>query len=120
MSKETFKYPGLNKPINPPTKIEIKLSCSNLPKFDKLSQSDPKVFIFIEKKVISDVNVNSIWCLVDSTEVIKNNNNPVFTKTFSFDYYFEVVSVIYYVIFLNKLSKVYKIKNVIITIIKIN
>ncbi|OUM61541.1 hypothetical protein PIROE2DRAFT_12454 [Piromyces sp. E2] len=86
-----YQYPGLNKSDILSSKITIKISCNNLPKFDKLSKSDPKVFIFIEKKEFNNINVNSIWSLIDSTEIIKNNNNPIFTKTLTIDYYFETI-----------------------------
>eukprot|EP00833_Pecoramyces_ruminatium_P008918 jgi/Orpsp1_1/1182950/evm.model.c7180000083251.1 len=90
MSVDSYKYPGLDKKNSIATKVEIKISC-NLPKFDKLSNTDSKVFIFIEKKQFNELNVSSLWSLMGSTEIIKNNNNPVFNKSFTIDYYFETI-----------------------------
>jgi len=73
------------------SKVEIRISCTNLPNFDTFSKSDPKVFIFLEKTVFKDSSSTSIWEKIGSTERIKNNDNPVFTKAFYIDYYFELV-----------------------------
>ncbi|OUM65023.1 hypothetical protein PIROE2DRAFT_8086 [Piromyces sp. E2] len=86
-----YKYPGLHQEKSAPTKLEITVSCKNLPKMDNLSESDPKVFLFLEKKEFNNVNVNSIWSRIDSTETINNNPNPVFQKSFFIDYYFETI-----------------------------
>ena len=91
MNTYCYLYPGLNKSTSLSSKVEINISCSNLPKLDVLSKSDPKVFIFIEKKGYNDNNVDTVWEKFDATETIKNNSNPVFTKSFFIDYYFETV-----------------------------
>ena len=37
----------------PTTNIEITISCSNLPKFDWASETDPRVYCYIENKYFS-------------------------------------------------------------------
>jgi len=81
------------------SKVEIRISCKNLPSFDTLSKSDPKIFIFLEKKIYSGQDVTSIWERIDTTERIKNNENPIFTKPFYIDYYFETVQNLRFVVF---------------------
>ncbi|ORX82968.1 copine-8 [Anaeromyces robustus] len=81
------------------SKVEIRISCKDLPKFDTFSKSDPKVFIFIEKKNYTGNDVTSLWEKIDSTEVVKNNENPVFTKSFFIDYYFEMIQNLRFVVF---------------------
>jgi hypothetical protein len=80
------------------SKVEIRISCTNLPNFDTFSKSDPKVFIFLEKTVFKDSSSTSIWEKIGSTERIKNNDNPVFTKAFYIDYYFELIQRLRFVI----------------------
>jgi len=87
--KEEYKYPGLKASESVASKVKIKISC-NLPKLDKLSNTDAKVFIFVEKKDFNQGG-SSIWSLIDSTELIKDENNPVFSKPFFIDYYFETI-----------------------------
>jgi len=81
------------------SKVEIKISCTDLPSCDTFSKSDPKVFIFIEKVIYDNNGSTSIWEKVGSTERIKNNNSPVFTKSFYIDYYFELIQRLRFVIF---------------------
>eukprot|EP00833_Pecoramyces_ruminatium_P014533 jgi/Orpsp1_1/1188565/evm.model.d7180000065771.1 len=93
----SYQYPGLNKANSLSSKLEITISCKDLPKFDKLSESDPKIFIFIE--TINYTNNNTIWSQIDATERIKNNNNPIFSKKFVIDYYFETIQKLRFVVF---------------------
>jgi len=81
------------------SKVEIKISCTDLPSFDTFSKSDPKVFIFIEKVTYNNNSNNSIWEKIDSTERIKNNNNPNFTKSIYIDYYFEMIQKLRFIVF---------------------
>jgi len=81
------------------SKIEIKVSCENLPNFDTLTKSDPKVFIFQEKVTYANNTKNTYWENIDSTERIKNSDNPVFTKSIYMDYYFEMVIFIFFILF---------------------
>lgn len=75
------------------SKVEIRISCKDLPNLDAFSKSDPKVFIFIEKLTYnSDGTTSSLWEKIDSTERIKNEDNPIFTKSLYIDYYFEMVN----------------------------
>jgi len=86
-----YKYPGLHKEDSLSTKLEIKISCSNLPKLDLQAHSNPRVFIFIENKEFSDTDIQSSWSLIDSTEVIKDESFPFFTKKFIIEYFFETI-----------------------------
>jgi len=90
-----YKYPGLNKEKSLSSKLEIKVSCSNIPKFS--TSCNPKVFFFVEKKEFNSVDVISSWTQLDSTEVIKNETYPIFSKSFFIDYYFETVSCLLYI-----------------------
>jgi len=92
-----YQYPGLNKEKSISSKVEIKISCKDLPRFDKLSKSDPKIFIYIEKA--DYYNNNSIWTNIYSTERVENDNNPLFSKTLIIDYYFETIQNLRFVVF---------------------
>jgi len=100
MSTYCYQYPGLNKSTSLSSKVEINISCSNLPSLDILSKSDPKVYVFIEKKSYTNNNVDANWELLGATEKINNNSNPVFTESFKIDYYFETVNYNFYNFFL--------------------
>jgi len=76
----------------PNAKVEIKISCDNLPKSDFFSKSDPKVFVFFEERVYTMGIPESRWILVGSTETAHNERNPEFSKSFIFEYYFQYVS----------------------------
>ena len=69
--------------------IEIFLSCKNLPKLDVGSPSDP--FIVIHEKRDKDNQYQEIA----KTELVKDNNNPEFTKPIIIDYHFEEVPFIH-------------------------
>jgi hypothetical protein len=65
-------------------KIELFLSCRNLVNRDVLSLSDPQIILYILDK---DGKPRKIG----TTEMIKDNLNPDFTKTFKLFYIFELV-----------------------------
>ena len=62
--------------------IEIHISCKKLAKLDLTSQSDPMCVLYI--------NQNGQYVEQDRTEVIHNNPNPNFVKTFKSYYIFEI------------------------------
>jgi len=76
----------------PNAKVEIKISCENLPK------CDPKVFVFFEERVFSQGIPESKWLVVGSTETIKNDLNPKFAKSFIFEYYFQYIQNLRFVV----------------------
>jgi hypothetical protein len=94
-----YQYPGLNKNTSFPSKVQISISCSNLPKFDAASKSDPKVFIFIESKCYIDGKIETLWSQIAKTETVKNNVDPTFKKKFTIDYYFETIQNLRFVVF---------------------
>lgn len=63
-------------------KIELFISCRSLANMDYLSKSDPQVIFFYKAP-------NGQWAEFGRTEIIKDNLNPNFTKTFQYDYIFE-------------------------------
>jgi len=63
-------------------KVELFISCRKLKNMDYFSLTDPQVKLFIEK--------NGQFIFFDKTEMISDNLNPNFTKSFILDYYFEV------------------------------
>jgi len=71
--------------------VEIGVSCKNLPKLDTLSKSDPKIYLFLENNLYNDSQVKKTWEKIGSTEKIKNEDNPIFEKSFLIDYHFENV-----------------------------
>ena len=67
----------------PSNKIQIFISCRKLKDLDILSKSDPVCVMFLK-----DSKSNS-WQRLGETEMMLNNLNPDFTKSFTIDYYFE-------------------------------
>lgn len=65
-------------------KIELYVSCRSLKNMDIMSKSDPQV-IFFQKN-----NNSNQWNELGRTEIIKNNLNPNFCKTFRIDFIFEI------------------------------
>jgi hypothetical protein len=63
-------------------KVELFISCRKLKNMDYFSLTDPQVILYTEK--------NGNYMYVDKTEMIQDNLNPNFTKTFILDFYFEV------------------------------
>jgi len=84
--------------MNQNLKVEIGVSCKNLTKMDALSKSDPKVFLFLENRTYTDSEVKVTWEKIGSTERIKNEDNPIFTKNFYVDYYFERIQKLRFVV----------------------
>lgn len=62
--------------------VELFFSCRNLKDSDFIGKSDPQ--LTLEKHV--DANN---WAIVGTTEVIKNNLNPDFVKSFKIEFIFE-------------------------------
>jgi len=79
-------------------KIEINITCKDLPKFDRLSASDPKVFLFMENNKNNN-KIDSEWEEIGSTETVKDDNNPVFKKSFILDYYPDKIQNLRFLIF---------------------
>lgn len=68
---------------NPSSKIEISISCRNLVNLDILSVSDPEVHVFVRD------SRQPKFAFIGKTEMVNNNLNPDFSKTFLLDYFFE-------------------------------
>ena len=64
------------------TCIEMYLKCENLKNKDLLSKTD--AFVKVELR-----RGHGRWEALGSTEVVKDNLNPVFTHQFKMDYHFE-------------------------------
>jgi hypothetical protein len=62
--------------------VEIFLACRELKSQDLFSKSDPKLKVYLVQE--------GTETLLGETEVIKDNANPNFEKTFSFHYQFEI------------------------------
>ncbi|TNV80072.1 hypothetical protein FGO68_gene6821 [Halteria grandinella] len=65
------------------SKVQLFISCRNLKDVDIISVSDPQVIIYTR------ANPRDGWMKLDQTEVMKNNLNPNFEKSFIVSYYFE-------------------------------
>mmetsp|Transcript_20767 Transcript_20767/g.18181 ORF Transcript_20767/g.18181 Transcript_20767/m.18181 type:complete len:196 (-) Transcript_20767:499-1086(-) len=63
-------------------KVELFLSCRKLKNMDYFSLTDPQIIVYVEK--------NGQYTYFDKTEKIQDNLNPNFTKSFIFDFLFEV------------------------------
>ncbi|CAD8190196.1 unnamed protein product [Paramecium octaurelia] len=62
-------------------KLELFISCRGLANMDTFSKSDPYVIMYVKR--------NNQWSEVGRTEIIKDNLNPNFSKSFIIEYYFE-------------------------------
>ncbi|CAD8209885.1 unnamed protein product [Paramecium octaurelia] len=62
--------------------LELFISCRQLDDLDLVTVSDPYVILYRKN--------NNFWIKIDQTEVIWNNLNPNFVKTFKIKYFFEV------------------------------
>ncbi|CAD8098693.1 unnamed protein product [Paramecium primaurelia] len=62
-------------------KLELFISCRGLANMDLFSKSDPFVVLQIQQ--------NKNWFDIGKTEIVYDNLNPNFTKTFIIDYFFE-------------------------------
>lgn len=80
---EMYGGPYQGAPNSLSNKIQLSLSCRNLVDLDTFSKSDPMVHVYLKD------SRDGAYALVGKTEMIKNNLNPDFTKTFVIDYYFE-------------------------------
>jgi len=76
----------------PLTKVLLRFECRNLPNLDNLSLSDGQVWAFI-----LDRQTNQ-WILLGTTEIIRNNLNPVFSETLRLDYFFETVQSLKFIV----------------------
>eukprot|EP00743_Colponemidia_sp_Colp-15_P008945 GILK01009761.1.p1 GENE.GILK01009761.1~~GILK01009761.1.p1 ORF type:complete len:735 (+),score=145.25 GILK01009761.1:27-2231(+) len=64
------------------SRLELSISCTDLPNMDVLSKSDPMV-------VMSMRDSRGNWVETARTEIIHDTLNPKFVKSFTVDYYFE-------------------------------
>jgi Ca2+-dependent lipid-binding protein len=64
--------------------VELFFSCRNLIDLDTFSKTDPYLKLYERKNVKTD------WRLIDKTEIVKDNLNPDFTKSFVIKYIFEI------------------------------
>ncbi|XP_055514614.1 copine-4 [Leucoraja erinacea] len=65
------------------TKVELRVSCKGISDRDALSKPDPCVVLKMQS--------HGQWLEVDRTEVIRTCINPVFSKVYTVDFYFEEV-----------------------------
>jgi len=74
-------------PYPPNGKIKLTISCENLPE-----GSNPKVFVFFEKKIYPFGDApESRWQQIGSTETLTNTKRPKFSTSFIFEYYFQFI-----------------------------
>uniref|UniRef100_A0A8C6T580 Copine-3 n=1 Tax=Neogobius melanostomus TaxID=47308 RepID=A0A8C6T580_9GOBI len=66
------------------TKVSLSVSCEHLMDMDAFSKSDPLCVLYISTS-------GAQWCEIGRTEKIMNCLNPKFAKSFTVDYYFEMV-----------------------------
>ncbi|XP_043575525.1 copine-4 [Chiloscyllium punctatum] len=65
------------------TKVELRVSCKGISDRDALSKPDPCVILKMQS--------HGQWLEVDRTEVIRTCINPIFSKVYTVDFYFEEV-----------------------------
>eukprot|EP00095_Tigriopus_kingsejongensis_P004018 snap_masked-scaffold5_size1054832-processed-gene-1.6 protein:Tk04018 transcript:snap_masked-scaffold5_size1054832-processed-gene-1.6-mRNA-1 annotation:"PREDICTED: copine-9-like" len=63
--------------------VELALKCKNLRHRDHFSPPDPVCIIFIKSRGSRQ------WKRLGRTEMVKNESNPEWAKTFLVDFYFE-------------------------------
>jgi hypothetical protein len=78
---------------SPNAKVEIKLTCENLP-----NKPNAKIYVFFEEKVYTSGIPESKWILVGNTETANNCANPNFAKSFIFEYYFQYIQNLRFVV----------------------
>ena len=66
----------------PTSKVELTIECNNLRDMDTFSKSDPMVVVY-------SLELPLRWVEVGRTEVVWDNLNPKFSKSFHVNYYFE-------------------------------
>jgi len=71
---------GENVPVS---KVQLRIKLKNLIDKDKLSKSDPQVYVY------SRQSTKEKWIEVGKTELIMNNLNPEFATPIEMDYFFE-------------------------------
>jgi len=71
--------------LNLQSQVEIHISCRKLLDLDTFSKSDPLAVLFVYDKSLKK------WKEYGRTEVIMNNLNPDFAKSFVMDYFFEEI-----------------------------
>ncbi|XP_068092367.1 copine-4 [Hyperolius riggenbachi] len=64
-------------------KVELRVSCKGISDRDALSKPDPCVILKMQS--------HGQWFEVDRTEIIRTCINPIFSKVFTVDFYFEEV-----------------------------
>jgi len=84
--------------INAFSKVELRFSCKDLPNLDSISKSDPRIYVYFQERKFQNKQVATNWVQIGSTETIMDNLNPEFTKSFVFDYYFECIQNLRFVI----------------------
>jgi len=89
---------SLGKESNAMSKVEIRLSCEELPNLDATSKTDPRIYVFFEERRFQNDQVSSNWVKIGSTETIQDSLNPEFTQSFVFDYYFEHIQNLRFVV----------------------
>nr|XP_058933650.1 copine-9 isoform X2 [Kogia breviceps] len=82
-SRPAMSLSGASERSVPATKIEITVSCRNLPDLDTFSKSDPMVVLYTQSQASQE------WREFGRTEVIDNTRNPDFVRKFVLDYFFE-------------------------------
>lgn len=74
-------------------KVELSISCLDLPRLDKLSKSDPMVITYLQQE-----STNGPYLEVGRTELLKNDHNPKFAVTVPVKYFFEEVQRLRFVV----------------------
>jgi len=92
------KNDNLERDTNAISKVEIRLSCTDLPNMDKTSKSDPRIYVYFQERKFKNNQVDTNWVKIGSTETVKDNLNPEFARTFIFDYYFEHIQNLRFVV----------------------
>ncbi|XP_067833751.1 copine-6-like [Heptranchias perlo] len=73
------------------SRVELRLSCRNLLDRDTLSKSNPCTIL--------KMSCDGEWVEVERTEVMKSNLNPVFSKIFWVDYFFEEMQLLLFEVY---------------------
>ncbi|KNC46943.1 copine III [Thecamonas trahens ATCC 50062] len=68
-------------PHEPLSRVELHISCKNLPNMDTFSKSDPMAVVYLAS--------GGSWVEYDRTETINDNLSPAFVKAINVDYFFE-------------------------------
>jgi hypothetical protein len=78
--------------VAPPSVVEIHFKCVNLKKSDLFSKSDPFLVIYLQESRLQPMQqLQNGWREIGRTETIKNSQDPIFSKSFQFEYFFEQV-----------------------------